>query len=663
MLTVLSAGLPISAKDILTNAMNEVFDNGVVIRELTEETLRSRVRLSNRSVEVVLVILDGVSSDICKDIEGGLYQSEKYYRYTSDRELVKYLNGKYGLSIELEEDIEENVPVIVETSMDSEDEKYYLDIIKNKEDSIRNLECRIKEMTALYGLLEDSNIVSISEDELAELRDENISLNNQILELNSVCESRNTKIADLEIMINSLKEGKVNIENRLKKLSKTHDELVLELNELKVAYSKQSGVIRDKEVKISELEKKQEKLRGISKENETLRGVIEDNKSVILAKDTEIGNLKVDIQSKERENMRYLKELESLRGLSGISEKLESANGTIDTLKSELASVSSDNDSLNKKIKEKDRVISQLSDNYEDLNKKFNNVVQENEELNERIKSDDESLFQLNKEKLELQSKLSAMEKSVDLDNDTDIYIKEIQDLQNKVVSMSRNIFTNIGMSALPNGSISARVFNRDITFNNITFAFAGSAESRKGAYKCLFDEFNMSRSNDRYLIVDLVSETSIDYVFQAKRTIPGLDWFINGGSVQPYITMTGLRNTQILSVGIGYINDSYFLSIDWNKRLLELENSGYNVILFCGDISNIIGRVLHESFASHGKSIIYVVGNAVGSRTLITNLKGLSNNQDSTIAYFDFNPAISKFYEYVSKSNECKILSSKGKR
>ena len=264
MLTVLSAGLPISAKDILMNAMNEVFDNGVVIRELTKETLRSRVRLSNRSVEVVLVILDGVSSDICKDIEGGLYQSEKYYRYTSDRELVKYLNGKYGLSIEIEEDIEENVPVIVETSMDSEDEKYYLDIIKNKEDSIRNLECRIKEMTALYGLLEDSNIVSISEDELAELRDENISLNNQILELNSVCESRNTKIADLEIMINSLKEDKVNIENRLKKLSKTHDELVLELNELKVAYSKQSGVIRDKEVKIFELEKKQEKLRGIS---------------------------------------------------------------------------------------------------------------------------------------------------------------------------------------------------------------------------------------------------------------------------------------------------------------------------------------------------------------------------------------------------------------
>lgn len=663
MLTVLSAGLPISAKDILTNAMNEVFDNAVAIQELTKENLRSRVRLSNRSVEVVLVILDRVSSDLCRDIEGGLYQSDKYYNYTSDKELVNYLNNKYGLNIEITEDIEEDFSVSEENNLDSEDEKYYLDIIKNKEDTIKNLECRIHEMTRLYGLLEDEENVGVSRKELEELRDENIRLNNEVLELNSVSEVKSTKIADLESLSSSLKQDKVNIENNLKKLSKNYDEVVSEVNELKVAYSKQTGVIRDKDVKIVELEKKQTKFIEILKENKNLKEIALENKEILLKKEREIGDLKVDLQSKEKENIRYLRELESLRGLEGVNEKLESANNIITSLKSELSNVSSDNDNLNKKIKEDERVISQLSDNYEVVSAELKEVKSENEELTERIKNDDESLFQLNKEKLDLQSKLNVMSKSVDVDNNTDVLIKEVQDLQNKIALMSSNIFTSIGMSALPNGTLNCKVFNKSVIFNNIRFAFSGSAESRKGTYKCLLDELRLSRSNDRYLIVDLVSETSIDYVFKVKRVVSGLEWFINGGGIQKYVSTTELRNTQVLSVGLGYINDSYFLSIDWEKRLMELDNSGYKVILFCGDLSNLVGRVLHESFASHGESVIYVVGNAVGSRTLVTNLRGLSNKQDSKIAYFDFNPAMQRFYDIVSKSNECSILSTKNKR
>lgn len=665
MLTVLSAGLPISAKDILTNAMNEVFDNAISIQELTKENLRSRVRLSNRSVEIVLVILDRVSSDLCKDIEGGLYQSDKYYSYTNDKDLVAFLNSKYGLSIELSEDIEEDFSVSDENKLDSEDENYYLDIIKNKEDAINNLECRILELTKLYGLIEDTEnqIGGVSNEEFEELRDENIRLNNEVLELNSMLEIKNTKIADLESSSSSLKDSKVSLENRIKKLSKNYDEVLSEVNELKVKYSNQTGVIRDKDAKIVDLEKKISLLNNISLENDSLKKSLSDSRDLILKRDREIGDLRVDLQSRDRDNARYLRELESLRGLEDVNEKLESANNTISSLKSELASVSSDNDSLNKKIKENERVISQLSNSYDEVSGKLQEVQSENDELVERIKNDDESLFQLNKEKLDLQSKLNVMAKSVEADNNTDELIQEVQDLQNKIALMSSNIFTSIGMSALPNGTVKSRVYNRGGRFENIRFAFSGSAESRRGTYKCLLDELKLSRSEDRYLIVDLVSETSIDYVFKVRKVVSGLEWFINGGSVQKYVSATELRNTQVLSVGLGYINDSYFLSIDWDKRLIELDNSGYKVILYCGDLSNLVGRVLHESFASHGESIIYVVGNAVGSRTLVTNLRGLSNKEESRVAYFDFNPAMKRFYEIVSRSNECSILSTKSKR
>jgi len=663
-LTVLSAGLPISAKDILNNAMNEVFDGAIVIQELTKENLRSRVRLGNRSVEIVLVILDGVSSDMCKDIEGGLYQSDKYYTYVNDKELVNFLNGKYGLNLVIEDDIEEVSPTIEENTLSSEDEKYYLDKIKSKEDTIQNLECRIQELYELYGLV-DEEISRVSNEEvedLEELRDENIALNNKVLDLESLIETRNVKITDLENTLNSLKESKLNLENSLKKVSKNYDELVVELNELKVLYSNQSGVIRNKDTRIAELEKNLEKQNGVISENAELKDLIQSNKKVIASKDSEISNLKIDLQSKEKDIIRYAKEVESLRGLEGISEELESANTMIDSLKSELFTVSSENNDLKKDVKEKDRVISQLSESNDEIRGRVEELSSEVEELNERIKNDDESLFELNKEKIELQNKVSLLEKSVDSNNDTDSLLLEIQELQGKLSSMSSNIFNSIGVYALPNGTINCRVLNENTHFKNIKFAFAGSSESRRGVYKCLLDEFK-GRDDNRYLIVDLVSETSIDYVFKIKRVVPGIEWFRKGGSVQQYISTTELRNTQVLSVGLGYINDSYFLCIDWSKRLRELENSGYKVVLFCGDISNLVGRVLHESFASCGDSMIYVLGNSVSSRALVTNLRGLSNKEDSIVAYFDYNPAIQRFYEMVSKSNDCRILSTKNKR
>lgn len=661
MLTVLSAGLPISAKDILKDAMNKVFDGAIAIQELTKENLRSRVRLSSRSVEIVLVILDGVSSDMCSDIEGGLYQSDKYYTYVNDKEFVNFLNNKYGLDMVIEDDIEEVAPVFEDSTLSSEDEKYYLEKIKSKEDTIQNLECRIKELTELYGLVDDE-ISKISTGEVEELRDENISLNNKVLDLESTVEARNVKIADLESTLDRLKEDKVLIENRLKKVSKNYDELVSELNELKVLYSNQSGLIRSKDTRIAELEKKQSKYDITILENKELKELSKTNKSIIANKDIEIGNLKVDLQSKEKDIVRYTKEVESLRGLESVSEELKSANSTIDSLKVELSSTVSENSTLRKDIKEKDRVISQLSDSNEENSNKIEELLAENEELNERIKSDDESLFELNKEKIELQNKIMLLEKSVDSNNDTESLLLEIQDLQGKLSTMSSNIFNNIGMYALPNGTINCKILNDCTQYKNIKFAFAGSAESRRGVYKCLLDEFK-GKDDSRYLIVDLVSETSIDYVFKIKKVIPGIEWFRKGGSVQQYISSTELRNTQVLSLGLGYINDSYFLCIDWSKRLRELENSGYKVILFCGDISNLVGRVLHESFASYGDSIIYVLGNSVSSRALVTNLRGLSNKGDSIVAYFDFNPAIQRFYEMVAKSNECKILSTKNKR
>ena len=73
-----------------------------------------------------------------------------------------------------------------------------------------------------------------------------------------------------------------------------------------------------------------------------------------------------------------------------------------------------------------------------------------------------------------------------------------------------------------------------------------------------------------------------------------------------------------------------------------------------------MVGRVLHESFSSLGKSTIYVSGNAIGARTIVTNLRGLSNGSSSKVVYFDFNESVKKFYDIVARTNDCAVVSTR---
>lgn len=661
MLTVLSSGLPVSAKNILNEAMNTVFGDTLEVVELTKSNLRSRVRLSLRSVETVLVILDGVSSDMCKDIENGLYSSDKYFMYSNDKELAEFLNNKYSINIVVEEDIEEVSSSEYSTS--NYDEDYYKEKLKIKDDTIKNLETRINDLLEEYSFVSEVQENTVNLEDFENLKDTNINLNNTILELKSNIDEKDGYITDLLKEKESLGKLQESLENRLKRESSKYTDLVNELNDLKVIHSKQSGVLRDKESKIKELSDKVEKCEKSLKEYKQLEIKISEYEKILISKDTEISELNVDLQSKEKEVYRYVTELNSLKHLEGVDEKLELANNTIDTLNMDIVHITKEKDSLLKDLGDKDRVISQLSDNINGYEEKLSENQSEIESLKERIKNDDNSIMILNKENLELQNKVSLLEKTSNSDDDNESLIKEITRLQDKLSSISNSVFSKIGQLALPNSSMNVKVLGGNGRFENIRFAFSGNAESRKGTYKSLLNEFVNSKKEDRYLVVDLVSETSIDYVFKIPRVVPGMEWFRKGGSVQPYISNTSLKNVQVLSCGLGYINDSYFLCIDWAKRLTELNNSGYKVVLFCGDISNMIGRILHESFASFGESLIYVQGNAIGCRTIITNLRGLSNAKDSIVVYYDYNKSeqLQKFYDMVSKTNECKILSPKG--
>lgn len=654
MLSVVTSGLPISAKDILSNAIGLAFGAGVAdLVELNRDNLRSNIRMSSRNIQVVLVVLDGVSSDLCKDIEGGLYSTDKYHCYTDDTSLVKFLNMKYKLNLELP-----NEPLIEE----SEDRKYsestlseitdrYEAQLQDRNMMIESLEARIAELNDLIesedyqvGISKENynNIVQ----ELDIYKKENLGLRDSILNFEKCSLSKEEEISEL-------KNEREELKNSLEKLEKSKNSLLSEyrsvsdeLTKLKVENSRQSGLIN---LKNQEIERLQNRVCDIEELESSIVSLNEDIKNKdknISSIYSEISNLNEKISSKDRDIERLKEEIKQ----NGITSDL------VDSLKSDIVKLEEDKSKLNNTISSNKEKYSELQNNFNLCNEDKGKLELELSELQERIKEYDNNLSILNTEKLRLEGQIRVLEQSSERNLDIESMSLEIIELRRKYDNLSKNIFSKIGNYAMPKSSTNIHLTRGNVNLKNIKFVFSGSTESRKGTYRCLLNEFKKIK-NKRIVLVDVVSETSVDYVFEIQTVVNGLEWFRRGGGLQPYLSKTCLNNVSVLSPGLGYVNDSYLLMIDWENRLSELEKSGYVVIVYCGDISNIVGRVFHESFAGLGNSSIYVHGNAVGSRTIISNLMGISNFKDSDVVYFDFNKNMERFYKIVSKTNKCNII------
>lgn len=652
-MNILVSGVSLEAKQILSDALAIAYGEGIVeIIELNKDNLRQRVHLAtkgNGAIETVLVVLDSVSLDVCKDMKDRLDSSNKFHLFSNESELVKYINSRYDLSLEYKED---------DLEVEIEDVSEYIEKIDrlerrllDKEDLINNLSCQVKELEA-YLECEVDSIGKVDSTEVESLKAEVLRLKSDKTDINS---EYSQKIELLENERESLKISLQNLENSKESLFSDYSSVSAELKDFQVKYSTQSGLLKSKEREISSLKEEMQKLSIRLEQTST------DNVQVSALKD-EISNLKQLIEMKSVELMNKEEEVSSLEGqLATFLEKKMQTTGLVDNLKSELSIANASRVDLEKELISVKAELDKIEDYKNKILELENTTVELSSNissLKEELNKSDNTIVELNKEKIEMQSRLTLLEKSTSRDTDIEALLSDLNTIRVQYSDLQNNVFNKIAGQSLPQGNLSIDILKgKGRVYSNISFVFAGSTESRKGLYKSLLAELKSDKDTN-YLIVDVVSETCVDYVFEMSKVNPGMDWFRKGGGVQSYLSGTCVKNISVLSPGIGYVNDSYFLSVDWVSRLNELDESGYKVIIICGDISNMVGRILHESFASLGDSSIYVHGNAIGSRSVITNIKGLSNAKDSKIYYFEFNKKVQKLYDIANKICECHIIS-----
>ena len=657
---VLTAGIPLSAMEILSEACKKAYGE-VNIEELTKDNVRQRVRLASKDANTVLVVVDAVCEEICRDACTETISSDKYYCYNTDRDLVLYLNNKLGTDLELpeeEEDLvaEENISRV--SDEEYEQLKLQISSLVSINKNLKNQVAELKDSLEREDNFTDSREAEELREEVSSLKEnlessiqDSLSAKNQLLESENNCKQANERISELEKSLSSLSGNNRSLESKISTMRSDYESVSQELADYKVKYSTQSGVIRAKDSEISSLRRQIDLIERNQKDVDDAKKQVSIFKEETSDYKRQLSELKIELSSKEEEIIRLSDEVKA----KGIESDM------VNTLKRNIEDLTSERDNLLKRVSNLEELLESSKSETQTARISISELQQKLDDATTKASENDDALVTLNKENIELKNKVSVLEMSSNRDESIESVYEELTDLRKKYDSMMRSVFSQIASTALPRSASAIHLTRSGVNLKNIRFVFSGNAESRKGTYRSLLNEFKSYKSSDKVLIVDVVSETSIDYVFEIKRVIAGLDWFRRGGSVQPYLSDTCLRNVQVLSPGLTYINDSYFLTVDWEARLSELERSGYKVVLYCGDISNIVGRVLHESFASLGSSWVYVQGNAIGSRTVITNLKGLSNSSKSIVAYYDYNKQMDRFYRLVQKTNECRILSLVG--
>ena len=621
--------------NILSDALEQVYGEGnVEVIQVSNALLRQRVRLAttgNGSIDTVLIVLNKESYEKCKDMKDDLQKSDKFYLYENENGLIGYLNEKFNLSIDLKE-----VQVAVEGNIIKNEEyesriDYLNKMVENLTYQVKDLENALEEGGYNnYPTVEDDNSEGKYTEEYIE----------------SIKSEYSDKVSVLEKEREELKNSLENLEETKKTILFDLESVRAELQDYKIKYSTQTGLINSKEREISQLKSKVEELS---------KSLVEKDLS-----GTEVSALKESIEESQRVISDYKeKNLAQEEAIKSLSSEL---NETKETLKSTESSLKN---SLNSEKQEKEKLQSDLSECKNRLSamkgmiENNNSLKEEVSNLRAELKNSESTVLELNKQKIEMQERLEVLEKSTSRDTDIETIMSELSSLRQQYDKLQLSTYSKISEKSNPQDSLNVNLLKEgNLSYKNIMFAFAGSTESRKGMYKSLLSKVSQLPETEKVILVDVVSETSIDYVFEIKFLKSGLTWFNSGGSFEECLSSTCLSNVHVLSIGgTGYINDSYFLEIDWSQRLQELENSGYKVILICGDISNMIGRVLHESFASLGSSKIYVHGNAVGSRSVITNIRGLSNAKDSTICYFEFNKQVQKYVDIASKICKCEVI------
>lgn len=614
--------------------------------------------------------------------------SEAEKQLTDKEELESELEGvrklvgvKQEKIITLEEELEETRDYKVKyksVSNQLDSSKLENDSLKGKITELTSqsseLQSKIDELTGEKGKLESN--LELKEKSLTAMSREVADLGVKLTECN---ESKDS----LQVKLNELQSEKERIESELQ-LKETQvsgnteeiDGLHKTISDLKSELSKvnsEKSVLSDKITSMeSQLSEKQSELEDLTEETNDLRGRVSEMQSKTATLTSENATLKSKLDSIQSElenadndsidkNTKILEltdEIEQLRSkIKALETKLNDSKNESTIMETDLENARNSSEKVELELQSLKPELTKLKSTVQDLKtdiKSKDNIISSLKSTIEGLKKDGTSSSSSSEEEIRLKQEILKAKDMIRERNDS---IEELTDLVDELQS---DIFMEVANSAMPKTAVTTELPVPNKGLKNVRLCVAGSGESNLTAYRVLHDE-TVANPNKKYLIVDLVNESFIDSTFGAKKIPNPLDWLEGRENIKQFVASSKEKNVKILSFGLNYMNDSYYLRVNWEERLEELNSLGINVIIYIGVIDCLVRNILFNSISKCCKTFVITKASPANLRACLLHLNSFPKVKHTTVLCAEYADSSQKMFNNLSKKYKTAIV-EKGK-
>lgn len=629
-------GLSGEATRVIVDALSEAYgSNPVTVEELTDKNIRFQVRSAEANPSVVLVVLNKEGADKGRSAEKGLYSGSKYVEYTNITNLVGALNKILGTSL----DVESYAPagIFTEDTVEAQG----TDSVATA-GRVRFLELRVE---TLEGQLEEKTeeLEALYASEPAEGAADGEGTANAF-----EVQQAKLGLAQLKEKYDLLFPEYTAQTEKFKSLETDHSKLLIKSSRSDAVLANESKLLRERTEALAKLQAEFDEL----KEKVRLH---ESQSEALLTAQSKVNRLRMELEEAGRELARSRSDLETLRKSTTPSEEVEALRESLRVAGVDLEGANSDLSSLRETV-----------DQYKPEAEKVPGLEEDLRKMRIDLEEANKSVTTLNRDLLKARESLEGFQSHEGVE-DVESYEK-VNELEREIATLQSGVFYKLGTMTGPESNVTARLVP-PVEKKNIDFVFPGNdmttrevlrfvSNSIKRGYagtEKVFSGFNPQRET---IVVEVMAECYSDYVFGVSKPKGMYEWLYKGGNIESYLNGSKDRNVSVLTMGASFVNDGYFLEVDWNSRLEELSRSGYNVIVVCGSLSSLVPLVLYESFVGVGKTHIYVTGMPTGIRNLITRLQGTTASQTQgktlDITITRMHRQSERFVAYLSQSHNC---------
>lgn len=227
-----------------------------------------------------------------------------------------------------------------------------------------------------------------------------------------------------------------------------------------------------------------------------------------------------------------------------------------------------------------------------------------------------------------------------------------------QINAVQSNVFSQLRNLASPKGAYDFKFGQLTGISDKFVCIASGSEESTANVYQVLRSACQAAGKN--IVIVDIVTDSSIDRAFGIKRVKSPIDWLEGKSNFKPFLADTQFGNVKVLSTALAYINDLFLMNVDWQSRLSELGAFSANVVvLYIGCLNNLVTKVLFKTFSEVMKTYVVCKATPANLRTTILNLTGFINlSANVTVECVNFSDTSSAaMYQRLCEKYNAQVL------